>query len=321
MFLTFLGINGPYPEKGGACSGYLLTSDSGKTNIAIDLGSGCLGRLINELGDITKLDALIVAGEIIKTSRMFASSVSPLTKALMDKINPDLFRMLDKEKKARRAEKESITIQNRENFEKNSEKRLKKQVQNLEKSKDDALVFGNEAFAVKKVKGKKVANLELERFLRAAASETDDAKMKVTGQIKSCIILPGGGTLLPEEKLSTIIKVSKLFDLHPIREDLWNRKLNINIEDPMAKTQLMVAVSNSLRVAMAKQKQKEYGFITLFTDSKGNYWQKVSRGFSTAVNETLSSLEVLTDEEGWNFSEEEKDLIGALYQKLSEIYK
>lgn len=61
MFLTFLGINGPYPEKGGACSGYLLTSDSGKTNIAIDLGSGCLGRLTNELGDITKLDALILS--------------------------------------------------------------------------------------------------------------------------------------------------------------------------------------------------------------------------------------------------------------------
>lgn len=262
----------------------------------------------------------IVAGEIIKTSRMFASSVSPLTKALMDKINPELFHMLDKEKKASRAEKDAIHSQNRENFEKNSEKRLKKQVQNLEKSKDDALIFGNEAFAVKKIKGKKVANLELEKFLRAASAETDESKMKVFGQIKSCILLPGGGTLLPEEKLSTIIKISRLFDLHPIREDMWNRKLNINIEDPMAKTQLMVAISNSLRVAMAKQKQKEYGFITLFTDSKGNYWQKVSRGFSTAVNETLSSLEVLTDEEEWNFSEDEKDMIGILYQKLSEIY-
>lgn len=62
MFLTFLGVNGPYPGKSGACSGYLLTSDSGKTNIAIDLGSGCLGRLMQELdGDISKLDALILS--------------------------------------------------------------------------------------------------------------------------------------------------------------------------------------------------------------------------------------------------------------------
>ena len=29
MKLTILGNNGPYPCAGGACSGYLLSSDSG----------------------------------------------------------------------------------------------------------------------------------------------------------------------------------------------------------------------------------------------------------------------------------------------------
>lgn len=45
MKLTILGNNGPYPQKGGACSGYLLSSDSGRTNIIIDFGTGCLSNL------------------------------------------------------------------------------------------------------------------------------------------------------------------------------------------------------------------------------------------------------------------------------------
>ena len=48
MILTMLGVNGPYPSPKGACSGYLLTSDSGRTKILIDCGSGVLGRLLNE---------------------------------------------------------------------------------------------------------------------------------------------------------------------------------------------------------------------------------------------------------------------------------
>lgn len=59
MFLTMLGVNGPYPSAGGACSSYLVTSDSGKTNVVLDLGSGSLGRLMSEIGDLHKLDALI----------------------------------------------------------------------------------------------------------------------------------------------------------------------------------------------------------------------------------------------------------------------
>ena len=45
MQLKILGNNGPYPAPGGACSGYLLTSDSGQTRVLIDCGPGVLSRL------------------------------------------------------------------------------------------------------------------------------------------------------------------------------------------------------------------------------------------------------------------------------------
>ena len=38
MILKILGNNGPYPAPGRACSGYLLTSDSGDTRVLIDCG-------------------------------------------------------------------------------------------------------------------------------------------------------------------------------------------------------------------------------------------------------------------------------------------
>ena len=43
MKLTVLGMNGPYPEPGKACSGYLVTD--GDTHIQLDAGCGTLARL------------------------------------------------------------------------------------------------------------------------------------------------------------------------------------------------------------------------------------------------------------------------------------
>lgn len=60
MKLTILGNNGPFPAAGGACSGYLLSSDSGKTNVLIDCGTGTLANL-NRYIELTNLDAVILS--------------------------------------------------------------------------------------------------------------------------------------------------------------------------------------------------------------------------------------------------------------------
>lgn len=60
MKLTILGNNGPYPAAGGACSGYLLSSDSGKTNVLIECGTGVLANLFRHL-PCDALDAVILS--------------------------------------------------------------------------------------------------------------------------------------------------------------------------------------------------------------------------------------------------------------------
>ena len=61
MFLPVLGCNGPYPAPGGACSGYLLESDSGKTRVVLDLGSGTLSRLCALCDPASEIDAVILS--------------------------------------------------------------------------------------------------------------------------------------------------------------------------------------------------------------------------------------------------------------------
>lgn len=60
MRLTILGNNGPYPAPGGACSGYLLESDSGNTAVLIDCGAGVLARLFERVS-IDRLDAIVLS--------------------------------------------------------------------------------------------------------------------------------------------------------------------------------------------------------------------------------------------------------------------
>ena len=59
MRLTILGNNGPYPAPGGACSGYLLESDSGETAILIDCGTGTLANLMAR-NALDRLDAVVL---------------------------------------------------------------------------------------------------------------------------------------------------------------------------------------------------------------------------------------------------------------------
>ena len=95
--------------------------------------------------------------------------------------------------------------------------------------------------------------------------------------------------------------------------------MNVNIHNPVEKETLIDSLDIILRTAIAKQKNKEYGFICLYNDGNGNYWYKVSRGFTTALTETHSSLETLI-EENVDFSKEETEKINNALRKVNVLY-
>ncbi len=265
----------------------------------------------------------IVAGEIVKTSRIYAMSVSPLTKAMLDQINPSLYEKLSSCKKEKVDAIDELHFNSYLKIleeKKVSAERKKKQKGNSANIEDTSLHLGNQIFRTKKIKGKKTAILPFQQILIAAKEETDSAKLKACGTLKGKIIMPDNGTLLSGEKISMIINIIKTINLIPILEKQWNRKLNTSIFDPFGKEQIINSLEVILRVAMAKQQSREYGFIALFTDGNGTYWFKISRGFSTALSESHSSLETLI-EENVDFNEQEKIRINDALRLVNSFYE
>ena len=261
----------------------------------------------------------IVAGEIVRTSRMYAMSVSPLTKSLLHQISPTLLNLLEntkspKDKKTNEKEKTSKK-------EKESKQKLQKDetISGIKVS-SDSITLGNQTFDIKKVKGKKQVQLSFDRFIYATTNDLNSKQMKQISDLKGKIIYSNNYELLTGEKLELIIKLTKSLNLRPIDEKDWNRKLNINIYEKDTTELLVSSLENVLKVAIAKKKSREYGFICLFTDDNGNYWYKVSRGFITALNESLSSLETLA-EKTEIFTEEQLEKINNLYRLLTSLYK
>ena len=266
----------------------------------------------------------IVAGEIVRTSRIYAMSVSPLTRPMLDTINSTLFERLMACKGKKSEEFPTVELRKKDRDDKKktpAEKKLEKQQRKIaEENGENALSLGSFLFETKKIKGKKTAILPLEHFKLAVMEEKDNNKLNACGNLRGKIETRDHGTLLDGEKMSLIIQTVKNLNLEPIAEKKWNRNMNVNIYDQLQKEQLIDSLDWILRTAMAKQKNREYGFITLYNDGKGNYWVKVSRGFSTALTESHSSLETLI-EENVEFSKEETQKINSVLGLINKFYE
>nr|WP_318680451.1 ATP-dependent RNA helicase [uncultured Treponema sp.] len=267
----------------------------------------------------------IVAGEIVRTSRMFAMSVSPLTKSMLSKIDPSLEKhltVLKKSKDKTRTLTSGYEYEAKSSFKEEYAKADSKKAKEKDKNKSE-LRIGSSCFEIKKAKGKHLVILPLSQLL-VCAKENDfssDTELHIKlSSLKGKVTLKNGYELLNGEKLELIFKIANVLNLIPVEEKKFDRKLNIKINDEKGIDRLCKAMELVLNVAVAKTKSKEMGFIAAFTDNNGNYWFKVSRGFSTALSESLSTIESLIDEADEKFSDEQKNRLNEIYRKLNSFY-
>ena len=269
-----------------------------------------------------------VAGEIVRTSRIFAMSVSPLTKPMLDIINPKLFERLKACKTSRKEEDDaimrSLSMSKGDRQSKKKDSRVKHGNDIGRSGNDisqaDALSLGDFMFETVKVKGKKTAILPLEYITLAVKTEKDKNKLNACANLRGKILIKNYGPLMEGEKMGTIINAVENLELTPLAEKRWSRKLNVNIYDPVGKESLVDSLDWIMHTAIAKQKNKELGFITLYNDGNGNYWYKVTRGFNTAVTESHHSLEMLI-EENVDFTHEEEQKINSVLSLVNRLYE
>jgi HrpA-like RNA helicase len=242
----------------------------------------------------------IVAGEIVRTSRMYAMSVSPLTKDTLQRIRPGLF-----------AEEQNI-YEGRTK----SGQRIKPA---LKEARDftNNIKIASEVFEIKTVKGKKTAMLPWEKL--ALIRDSIPAETVYKG-LKGCVIVNGQYTLLAGEKLGLILSLLPTLDAENALTREWPRKKNFNSSDdlPALLTYMDSLVKPVLWKKGPHKGAKELGFLGLFTDSEGNYWLRSSRGYHTALNESLASLEALIDELGDDVDVDAKHTVNQTYRRLSE---
>ncbi|WP_314848563.1 ATP-dependent RNA helicase [Treponema lecithinolyticum] len=274
----------------------------------------------------------IVAGEIVRTSRMFAMSVSPLTRSVLSRLDDTIIERLERVVNRKRSGKTERTATG-STAEQRSAKRgggektraaadsRRQSGKNQDKAgdtKSESITIGGISFALQKIKGKKHVVMPFDLLKKAAYAEENPGRLAQAGKLKVKVQY-GSYTVLCGEKLSLALRLAKELDFKPLSETEWKRSANFTCG--AQNDNLTASLQCVLKTAPLKTKGKELGFVCLFTDGKGTYWFKVCKNFTSALNESLSSLEVLADECTNDMAEEKKEIINRLYRTLSGLYE
>jgi RNA helicase HrpA len=259
----------------------------------------------------------IVAGEIVRTTRIYAMSVSPLSREILERLNPNLF----------------ADFGGGEKRKKGTPPRGEK----LKKPRDftHSIKIGAGIFEIESTRGKKEVKLPWDQLARIRKDLPQENYYK---GLKGTILVEGGYTLLAGEKLDLILSLAPSLDMEGVLERSWPRRKTFNIRENL--DELLKELPQLLSPAPWKQRQdrsrrgekagpgaaigqagfasKALGFVCLFTDGEGNYWFKCSRGFHTGLNESLSSLESLIDELGEDVDIGKKHIVNQAYRRLSD---
>jgi hypothetical protein len=240
----------------------------------------------------------IVAGEIVKTSRMFARSVSPLNRQWLWEISPSLA----------------------EEFMAGEKKRGKKKSEEKKKKRDTTweIKLGGEIFKLEPYKkNKKIAILPWEKISKVVRATPPD-ELKRYESLRGKIVYDGW-EIHSGDQLGSILKIIPYLD--PPRDVREKPRKRGSFSTYSDLPQLCEELEKLLKLTKSGKKGKVLGFFALDTDGTGNYWLKVIRSFHTAVDVSLASLEALADELSEEVDRQHREQVNDVYRKLSRIYE
>ena len=259
----------------------------------------------------------IVAGEIVRTTRMYAMSVSPLPYSIITTISPALAatsRRPSKRERARGAHggKEASAFSAHDTFTEDTEETESR----LKRARDftNRIKIGSEVFETENVKGKKQVKLPWEK-LKAIMDSIKPESLKLYKGLRGVIIVNGKYSLLGGEKLQLILSLAPSLGIEEALERKWLRKGTYDSSSNL--DELLAILPDLVKPALWKQGKKELGFTGLFTDGEGSYWVRCSRGFHTSLNESFASIETLINELGDDIDIGKKRIVNQCYRRLS----
>jgi hypothetical protein len=240
----------------------------------------------------------IVAGEIVRTTRMYAMSVSPLSFKTLEKISPALITGLGVNTGGKEKEPSDRPL---------AKSRPRDFTNNIK--------IGSEVFEIETVKGKKQVNLPWEK-VKKVIDQIGPETASMYKSLRGVVILDSQYRLLGGEKLRLILSLLPSLEMEDAPDKNRSRRESFNSSTNL--DGLLASLPNLLKPAIRKQGKKDLGFICLFTDGNGNYRFGCSRGFNTGLNESLASVETLIDELGDDVDLEKKNIVNQTYRRLAD---
>lgn len=270
----------------------------------------------------------LVAGEIVRTTRMYAMSVSPLQRSMLARISPLIAERFGHSaavpggaiKPVQAAIRQDRHTQPGSAGKASSAAKGSPKAPHGEVAKPrdftNHVKIGSEIFELQLVKKRKKAMLDWQKFSHARDSFSAETALAYKNMIG--VVLYEHKRFLDGEKLETILRIAHWLDpVADLKRD-WPKKRQFAVYDEL--DSLVNALDHVLQLTVWKPKNPELGFVALFHDGEGIYQFRVSRGFHTALNESLASLEALIDEVADKSSDIQKEKIGSLYRKLSAFF-
>jgi hypothetical protein len=240
---------------------------------------------------------------------MYASSVSPLSSEILERLGGGLLDRLGFAKEP--AGKDLKTA---------AGGKTGKKAKDAAHDFTNSIKISNEVFEIENIKGKKRVILPWERLsrikdetARLASSPRGDALLK---GLKGCVTVGGKYRLLEGEKLKLILRLSGSLEADGALKRTWPRKKEFSSAKDLPA--LLDVLPLVLAPALWKSGKNDLGFICLSSNGAGLYRLNCSRGFHTALNESLSSVESLIDDLGEDVSVDDKNIVNRTFRRLSD---
>jgi ATP-dependent helicase HrpA len=232
----------------------------------------------------------IVAGEIVKTSRVYARSVSELMPEWLPDISPMLISFLGPGSVNRRKKKAGRDYTNTINI-------------------------GDELFRIERIKGKRKIVILPWKKLKPLLPDFDSAMFPGFKGLRGKIVYENY-EILSGMRLDTILQLAA--KINPEKEIIkkWPRKVFHFRENPGS---LMQHLQLILTLCKHRKKSRKLGFLALLTDGNGDYWFYNKKSFYSALTESLSSLEALADEPDDILERSDRQTVNRIYRKLSGL--
>lgn len=222
----------------------------------------------------------IVAGEVIRTSRMFCMSVSPLSRSIVKSVCPSLL----------------------------------KGGEQKEEQNENSLKIGDETFEIRRFKGKRTLLLPIEKF-KAALKKNGGRSLP---EIRSALILKNGDVLMRGERLDFAAKIMHSVPFAPLKETVKSE--GFFVKNKKNTKEIVHFLPLLLRPMQVKNGEYGFLALKVSNDGRNIYRLKAEQKISKAISESLSALENLMQEDEKFFDESEKNLVGKIYRKLNELY-